>query len=194
MHRCGASSDECILCGLTERRDHIFQCSHQQEWRDKFITKLDKKLRGLETAADIRHSFISNIQTWLNETTTDNLAQETGDNSTAQANRNWMGQGISGLHLGRLEQRSGQFLSSSRKRPKGHGHKLGHVTHSVLMATAIRTLAKALPGCPRNRENTRQQPRATRSKGQNHSNVLTSVKTTSRGSTHFRRSTSGATV
>ena len=78
MHRCGASSDECILCGLTETRDHIFQCPHRQEWRDKFITKLDKKLRGLETAADIRHSFISNIQTWLNETPrTDNLAQET---------------------------------------------------------------------------------------------------------------------
>ena len=46
----------CHRCGEDETVDHLFQCSHQLEWKQSFLERLTKFLTDIDTAADVRRA------------------------------------------------------------------------------------------------------------------------------------------
>jgi len=58
-------TNECHLCGEPEITEHLFLCKQRGEWKQSFLANIDKELRRLETAADIRRHIVQGLEDWL---------------------------------------------------------------------------------------------------------------------------------
>ena len=56
----------CPSCGDTDETiEHMFQCPRRHAERSRFISRLDRQLKTLDTAADIRIAIVTGIQHWI---------------------------------------------------------------------------------------------------------------------------------
>ena len=58
-------TNKCHLYGEPEITEHLFLCKQRGEWKQSFLANIDKELRRLETAADIRRHIVQGLEDWL---------------------------------------------------------------------------------------------------------------------------------
>jgi hypothetical protein len=67
LKRCGHKFDHCPSCHQTENYDHVFKCPQRHKWRTTYLVDLEKQLKKLETAADVRQDVIRITKDWFDE-------------------------------------------------------------------------------------------------------------------------------
>jgi hypothetical protein len=61
------NSDKCVLCDMTETRDHMIQCKAESRcrWRVSLSTALGKKMKALETKYEVEEIFMTALCDWM---------------------------------------------------------------------------------------------------------------------------------
>jgi zinc-binding in reverse transcriptase len=69
LHQQGqTSSNLCPLCQNEETHDHMFQCSHREEWRTGFLEQLTEHLTDQETDPTVSTELLTCTRSWLTAT------------------------------------------------------------------------------------------------------------------------------
>jgi len=89
----GNSPSECPACRSTETVDHLFQCPGRRVWKEKFVSRLGKYLRSIDTKRSICSEIVEGIQNWLDDIDDVNSSQEhsahNDEDTSAQDDIGW---------------------------------------------------------------------------------------------------------
>jgi hypothetical protein len=62
------TSNLCPRCQNKETHDHMFQCSHREEWREGFLEHRDSHLKDHETNPEVSEEVLECTRAWLKAT------------------------------------------------------------------------------------------------------------------------------